>query len=195
MLRVHFVGIVYFNVCSLDQRLALFPNGTKPGDGRPVHHAGFFIEAERHDADDWWPDSKFVRVRRIEDQPGVFRTASMVEFRIPEAAEITFHCRDKKLDIRNLDEALPKIHEIAPEFELDVDRGDTIARVPITGGTLEVFRFDPAGAVVSWSIADHPDPITVTANAGGTVRSVTLKPAGAGAETQIVFSNTPEVIS
>lgn len=194
MLRVHFVGIVYFNVCTLEQRLALFPNGTGSSDGMPSHHAGFFIEANRHDADDWWPDSKFVRMRRFEDKPGVFRTAAMYEFRIPEPAEVTFHCGDKKLDIKNLDEALPKIHEIAPEFELDVAHGDTIVRVPITGGTLEVFRFDPAGAVVSWSIADHPDPITITAKAGQSVRTVTLKAAGT-ADTEIVFSNTPDLLS
>ena len=192
MLRVHFVGIVYFNVNTRDRKAALFPNGTKESGGLPSHHASLFIESDRLESDQWWPGAKFVRTRKLEDKPGVFRTASMYEFRIAEPSEVTFHSGDRQLDVINLAQALPKIHDLAPEFELDVEHADTIARVPLTGGTLEVFRFDPAGAVVSWSIAEHPDPVTITAKAGNSVKRITLK---AAADAEIVFSNTPDLLS
>ena len=195
MLRVHFVGIVYFNVCMREGQLALLPNGTKPAPHMPAHYASLFVETDRHDSDNWWPDHKFDRTRELEDQPGVFRTAKMLEFRLAEPAEITFDCGDKKFENVNLETALPKVSELAPGFELDLENADTIATVPIPGGKLEALSFDPAEAVVTWSISDHADPVTITARAARVTKRVTLKPIGNTIETEIVLANTPDLLT
>ena len=195
MLKVHFVGIVYFNVCMREGQLALLPNGMNPDPDMPPHYASLFVETDRHDSDNWWPDHKFDRTRELEDQPGVTRTAKLLEFRLAEPAEITFDCGDKTFDNFNLETALPKVSEIVPEFELDEKNPDTIATVPIPGGKLEVLRFDQTEAVVTWSIAEHADPVIITAKAARVTKHVTLKPIGRELDTEIVLANTPDILT
>jgi hypothetical protein len=195
MYYVHFAGIIYFNVCTADGKIALVPNGTAGIDRIPPHIASFFIEVDRHDSDSWWADQKHLVEVEIQAGGGSGkRKVKLFEFRIPKRAVITFDCGDAKLDPINFG-ALPQLTKIAPGFVLDLKDTDAIAELPLPGGELEVFRFgNDELAVVRWTITKHSDPITITADAGDGLKRVTLKRIGKGAPPEIVFSNTPDLI-
>jgi hypothetical protein len=160
--------------------MALFPSGTKSSDGLPSHHAGFFIEAERHDSDDWWLDAKFVRTRSLEDRPGVFRTASMVEFRIPKPAEVTFHrstgiarrsvsraprfrtlrrCRPFRRGIRTLTSCAPDRHSVPVRRRPVAEGGSDERHAPrVSAGHDRRCRRRGGGAGAHPAIALHSLP-------------------------------------
>lgn len=201
MYTVNFVGLNYFNACKTADREALIPNGTPGGTDDahvPQHFASVFLEEDRWGSDDWWPDHKKTHPIQLEMKLGEFRTVNVIEFRIPEKpspmaepAGVLFQCKEQPLTNANLDEGLPKLQEMG--FVLD-DYPDAIAKVPLPGGTLKVFRFG-ASALVRWLISDHDDPIAITAIAGKERRRVTLKPSNGDAPAEIVFSNTVDLLS
>jgi len=202
MYTVNFIGLNYFNACKVGERDVLVPNGT-PGSGKdddqiPEHFASLFIEEDLCAHDDWWPEHKQVRPVRLEIKLGEFRTANVIEFRIPakpdpdtEPAGVRFSCRDRTLTNLNLDDGLPKLQTMG--FVLD-DRPDAIAKVPLPGGALEVFRFGGA-TLVRWVISDHDDPITITAHDGKATRRVVLKESDGQVPAEIVFSNTVDLLA
>ncbi len=202
MYAVNFIGLNYFNACTVGQRDVLTPNGT-PGSGKdddqvPEHFASLFIDEDLCADDDWWPEQKHVRPVRLEIKLGEFRTANVIEFRIPakpdqytEPVDLHFPCRDRTLTNLNLDNGLPKLQTMG--FVLD-DRPDAIAKIPLPGGTLEVFRFGGA-TLVRWLISDHDDPITITAHDGKKARRVMLKKSDGPLPAEIVFSNTVDLLA
>jgi len=195
MYSVHFVGIIYFHVCTTDRKIALVPNGIN-GDGHvPPHYASFFIEASLHDSDTWWRDQKFNRQLQMETalaKPGTF---DVLEFRIPKPAVITFDCGDETLETKDLDIGLPQLKKIDPRFVLDLNDVDTIAQMAIPGGKLQAFQFGGDASVVSWTITKHSDLVTITASAGDEIKRITLKRFDRHASPEIVFSNTPDLIT
>lgn len=192
MYHVHFVGIVYFNVCKRDGKIALVPNGTRGGGHIPLHYASFFIEESLHDSDNWWPDRKLLRTISIDNPDHSSSDVNLIEFRITKPAEITFDCGDETLECVNIDKTLPELKVIAPGFELDLDKPDIIAKLDVPGGKLEAFRFDNDElAVVRWTITKHSTPITITAKEGADVRRITLKNVE---EPEVVFGHTADLI-
>lgn len=201
MYTVSFVGLNYFNACTVRDRDVLIPNGT-PGsgteeEGLPQHFASFFIEEERYDSDHWWPDQKIRRSIPLEIKLGEFRTVNVIEFRVPPKlrpetppVELRFSCGEGTLINLNLDQGLPKLQPMG--FVLD-DHPDAIAKVALPGGDLEVFRFG-GSTLVRWLIEHHDDPITITASDGKERKWVKLKKTAGTLPAEIVFSNTIELL-
>jgi len=193
MYQVHFVGIVYFNVCKSDNKIALVPNGTRGNGHIPPHYASLFIEESLHDSDSWWRDRKFVRTISVQNPDRSTREVNLLEFRITKPAEITFDCGDETLECVNIDKTLAELKVVAPGFDLDLDKPDIIAKVNVPGGKLEAFRFAVDElATVQWTIWKHSVPITITAKEGADVRRITLKHNDGPPE--VVFSHTPDLI-
>jgi hypothetical protein len=117
----------------------------------------------------------------------------VIEFRIPKKVALTFRCSDETLVNVNLDEGLPQLQTLTG-FKLDSVGADTIAEVPIHGGAIEAFRFG-SSALVRWLIEKHNNPITITACDGEETRRITLKEAGWQIPTEIVFSNTIDLLA
>jgi len=201
MYTVNFVGLNYFNACTVRDRDALIPNGT-PGSGNdeeglPQHFASFFIEEEKCDSDNWWPDQKIRRQIPLEIKIGELRTVNVIEFRVPPKerretppVQLRFSCSEGVLTNRNLDQGLPKLQPMG--FVLD-DHPDAIAKVALPGGDLEVFRFG-GSTLVRWLIEHHDDPITITASDDKERKWVRLKKSDGALSAEIVFSNTIELL-
>jgi hypothetical protein len=205
MLTVDLVGIMYFDACSELAKRVLLPNGTQAGDGLPPHYASLWVEANRYESDDWWPDQKFVHAARVvgpDDKPN---KEFVLEFRIPVTSSVLFPDEeDSAADNSALDGKLPKLQDMG--FELDTVAPDAIAHLPIRGGVLTPFKLGSSG-VVRWQITKHPDRITITARpdqAGEKDRTITLRSFKGVMENptdalndmgiEIVFANTPELI-
>jgi hypothetical protein len=200
MYTVHFVGLNYFSARMEGEEVALIPNGTpdssKKDEMVPQHFASVFIEEEDYATDDWWEDHKIPREIKLEVKLGEFRTVKVIEFRIPDKkdspAKVMFSCDEKKLVRKSFEEGIPKLKDVKG-FVLDPEP-DTIANVPLPGGTLEVFRFS-AAAIVRWLITEHDDPITIRASANGETKYITLNKSDEQLPTEIVFSNTVDLLT
>jgi len=194
MYHVQVVGIVYFNVCTTEPKVALVPNGTQADGHIPQHNASFFIEEGLHDSDTWWRQYKFVRPIEFEtDRINRTRSVNLLEFRIPSRAEITFDCDDTKLETVDLDTGLPQLSKVDPRFDLDLEDPDIIARFQIPGGKLQAFQFGDA-SIVRWTISKHSGPITITARTAEETKRITLKSVKGDKAPEIVFSNTIDMI-
>ena len=191
MYTVHFVGLNYFNACTVGPKEVLIPDGTKGDDDVPVHNASVFIEESDYASDNWWSQHRHRRKIQLEYKLGHFRTVDVIEFRIPKTVKLDFQCSDRTVENVNLDDGLPKLQDIG--FKLAQDP-EIIANVPIPGGELEVFRFGSA-ALVRWLIRDHDNPVKITAHDGDQPKSVTLKKkSGTELPAEIVFSNTIDLL-
>jgi len=201
MYTVSFIGLNYFNACKVGERDALIPNGTPEGgmglDQLPPHFASFFIEEDRCDSYDWWPEQTYHLQIPLEIRIGEFRIANVIEFRLPQKpkpetppVELRFPCNQGTLKNRNLDDGLPSLQGFGVVLD---DQPDVIAKVPFPGGDLEVFRFG-GSTLVRWLIADHHDPIKITASGGDKERWVKLKNSDGSLPAEIVFSNTIELV-
>lgn len=198
MYSVYFVGLAYLNFGNPGQRAAHAPDGTRGDDGVEVHHASVLVPAEHYANDDWWPDEKGRELRLTREIPlevelGRFKTFEVREFRLPKRATLTFACDEKKFDLSNVSQVLPQLHGIDPDFSFDPD-GQIIADIPLPGGTLQAFQFGKA-AIVRWAIAEHPDPITIAARVDEETKTIWLKPGAGEASVEVVFSNTPDLLS
>ena len=193
MYTVSFVGLNYFNACTTGEKKVMIPNGTRGGGHIPTHYASLFIEEDHLASDDWWSDQRIRRRLRLEASLGEFRTVDVIEFRIPKKVELTFRCHDEALSNVNLDDGLPKLQQVEG-FKLDAVGADTIAEVPIPGGAIEAFRFG-SSALVRWLIEKHHDPITITARDGEESRRITLKESDCQLPTEIVLSNTVDLLT
>jgi hypothetical protein len=202
MYTVSFIGLNYFNACKVGERDALIPNGTPGGanglDQLPPHFASFFIEKDRCDSYDWWPEQTYPLQIPLEIKIGEFRTVDVIEFRIPLKPKpetppvvLRFPCNKGTLTNRNLDDGLPSLQRLGVVLD---DHPDVIAKVPFPGGDLEVFRFG-GSTLVRWLIVDHEDTIKITASGGDKERWVKLKNSDGSLPAEIVFSNTIELVS
>jgi hypothetical protein len=193
--HVNLIGLIYFHVCETSGELsAFFPDGRNPGGGIPPHLASLFIEVKDHDSDDWWSGYKRLRTLELKPTPGTTLDVDVFEFEVPEQATITFSNNDQNPDPADLKNSLPRVLQLDSNFVFD-PQGEIIAKVPLTGGTLQTQNFEGA-AIVRWTITTHASPITITAHtSSGTssdTRRITLKPSTTPLE--IVFSNTSDLI-
>lgn len=201
---VQMMGIMYFNVCAKDAedcsshaKEVLIPDG-RQGDGHiPPHVASLFIDKDLCIRDDWWTDERVEHQVHALEQ-GQVVTKRVIEFRIPPGSKpATIKFPDQgtgMVQVVNLDRLLPMIGKVDPQFVLDLENPSAIARVPISGGRLEAFAFNEGAAAVQWTFeVSGPQTITATTETG--LGSVTVKAAGGRLGTEIVLSNTPELLS
>ena len=99
MLTVYVAGLIYFNGCEQPVKRMFAPDGT---DGEPAHFASLWIDPGMVDesATQWWEG--FRNTRTIGGVP-------MVEFRIPEPAEIVFPDLGSAGSCNDLDNKLSKL--------------------------------------------------------------------------------------
>ncbi len=195
MFTVHMVGLMYFHGCTLDVKQALVPNGIRPQTRMPPHYASLFVSADDCEADDWWPDQKTEHPLTVVNDQGDEIKVRVVEFRIPEPAQVLFPDEgDPQAEFMNLEETLPKLETIERRYEVDLEHADTICRVPIRRGALKAYGFNRA-AIVQWRVQGHSGPITIAAVTDQVTKSVTLTQKTERLGTEIVFSNTSNLIS
>lgn len=201
MLTVHLAGLIYFDGCQHPEKRALVPDGTKGEDGLPPHHASIWVEADRYDSDQWWPDSKFAHVLEVTERDGTLNKVFVLEFRIPTPSQVAFPDEGNPLDFA-IENGLPSLKKLSDEFELDPENPEAIARIPLRGGKLETRSFGEVG-VVQWTIKDTPDVITIQAKPDrGAARTLTLRNVNELKKTaalgvlgpEVVFSNAPDLI-
>lgn len=195
MITVYMVGLIYHHGCTTDAKRALVPDGTA---FEPRHYASLFVEPDRVKSYDWWKGQKFSRELNFNDAS----QGTVVEFRIPTRAEITFPDDDNDgAKFIELDKGLPQLETADhPDFAIDLDYPETIAEVPIHGGTSQAFDFrrpdtvDPKVAVVQWTIANGSSDVTIQARSLHGNQELTLTNCKSGSGLEIVFSNTADLI-
>lgn len=188
MLTVYVAGLVYFNGCKQPVKRMFAPDGT---EGEPPHYAFLWIAADllEESATQWWDGFSVPR-----DVDGV----AMVEFRIPEPAEISFPDGDPGT-CKDLDNKLPKLKKKQQDgteenYEVDPATAETIAEATISSGTLTPRRFKNMG-LVEWTIA-NPSTLQITTTLKDNPsdsRTITLKPAAEGGPMEVVFANTHDL--
>ncbi|MFL6245625.1 MAG: hypothetical protein ACJ74H_06345 [Thermoanaerobaculia bacterium] len=182
-------GLIYFNGCQEEVKRAYAPDGTE-GEMIP-HYASLFIAADQinESGTGWWDNS--WTTRDIGDPP-------VIEFRIPDAADIWFPDEGNAVSCDDLENKLPKLKKKKTKkgdlqnFAINPKTPQTIAEVTIRGGAIEPFRLTERMGLVQWTI---PQPsglsITVVLKDSGESRTITL----ASADAEVVFSNTHDLFT
>ncbi len=207
MLNVQVLGLVYFDGCAADKKRALAPNGTQAENGIPPHFASLFILPDQLIKDDWWESFKLPHTIAIPSRSGTRRVSvDVIEFRIPEPAEIVFPDQNgKQAECVRFGGGLPKLQDLDSKFQIFANP-DTIAKVTIRGGTLQACQFDGNSRAVQWTMATAGEPIEIQVLTAKETKTVKLKnldllppqqaqqiPTGA-LGTEVVFSNTTNLI-
>lgn len=171
MYTVQFVGLVCF-FRERGGRLALLPDGRDPGPGIDPHFGEIIVDHDAIESMSGWDDSE-------KGANGTFRL-SPCEI-VLEGADT-----DGTLDTSRQDNRLPQLRKIDPNFEIDPDRAQTIARVRIRNGKLTAYRVPGGEAVMSQLDVPHEGSITVSVKRedGAPVRTLRLKPGS-----EIAISN------
>jgi hypothetical protein len=176
---VFMTGLIYFNGCNEAVKRAYATDATESG-----HFASLWIDADlvEESGTDWWDDS-----RETHDVDGV----DVVEFRIPDPAEIWFPDEGDAMSCIDLDGKLAKLKkkkQDGTEEEFDVSpAAQAIAEVTLRGGEIRPLRYKNMG-LAQWTLA-HPPSLAITAvlkDDASESGTITLKTADA----EIVFSNT-----
>lgn len=169
--KVQFIGLVCF-YRENGGRLALLPDGRQPDAGIDPHHASIVVHPDSIVNADGWDD-----VDR--DEEGVFPLSSPCTVTIEDADA------PGALDVSGHDNKLPHLRQIDPNFEIDPDRAQTIARMRISRGTLKAYHVPDGRAVVSELVVPHDGDVTISvATQDGATRSIRVQ-----AGTEIVIAN------
>lgn len=169
---VQFVGLVCFYREKGGGRQALLPDGRNPGAGIDPHFASIIVAPGAvENATGWNGDSA---------TPGTFSLP-------PSTVTLEGVDRPGTLDTKGHDDRLPQLRRIDPNFEIDPDRADTIARVHIRQGKLTAYRIRGGEAAISQLDVPHDGPIkiTVTPRDGSPQRTIVLRPG-----TEVAVTNT-----
>jgi len=193
MFTVHLAGIMYFHGCDAREKNVLVPDGTKGMGKIPPHYASIWVEPGSLQSDDWFKDEKYRRQVKVPTNEGQV-VVDVLEYRIPDSATVTFPDEnDGPATFVNLTDALRKLEDLAPRFEVDRSAPQTIAKIPLRAGELEAFEFKDV-AVVRWTIA-NPSSFTITATTRSETKSITLEKPANGAGTEVVFGNTSDLLN
>lgn len=169
--KVQFLGLVCF-YREGNTRLALLPDGRTPGNGIDPHYATIVVDPDLIEGTTGWDDVDM-------DEEGVFPLS-------PCRISIEGSDAPGTLDVSGHN-GLPQLSQINPDFKIDPDRAQTIARMRITQGRLTAYRMPDAEAAVSELDVPHEGSVTITVKAekgGSPDRTIRVKN---GAE--IVISN------
>ena len=171
---VQFVGLVCFYRES-DGRQALLPDGRVPADGIEPHVAT--IEVAPGDVLDMtgWNGSEDAAHGRYLLPP------CSIDLEGVDVAG--------SLDTSLHDNYLPRLAQINPNFEIDPDRAETIARLRVRRGVLKAYRIPGGTATISQLDVPHDGEINVqvTPRDGSQQRQLRLKPG-----TEVLIANMAE---
>jgi hypothetical protein len=169
--KVQFVGLVCF-LREPGGRLALLPDGRDPGNGIDPHYGSIVIAANDIEQTNGWPEAA----------AGEARTFPLVP------CEIVLEGTDVPgvVDTTNHEALLPQLRRIDPNFAIDPDRAQTIAKLRIRRGKLTAYYIPGGTALVSQLEVPHDGPIliTVTPDDGSPVQTIRVKPG-----TEIAVTN------
>jgi hypothetical protein len=195
---VHMMGIMYFHVCTTDVKEVLVPDGTQGKDHIPPHLASLFVDKDLRIEDTWWVDQTIEHEVQAIDEQGQVVTKRVFEFRVPrdcKPVRIEFlHQEDRQVEVVNLDQLLPMIGKIDPEFQLDLEQPAAIARVPIRKGRLEAFAFNGGRSAVQWTFEGGSKSLTIAGVTESETKSITVRATTGELGSEIVFSNTPNLL-
>lgn len=171
---VQFVGLVCF-YRETDARQVLLPDGRQPAAGIEPHVAS--IEVDPNDV------LEIVGWNRSED-------VAHGRYLLPPCS-IDLEGADLQgsLDTSLHDNYLPRLAQIDPNFEIDPDRAETIARLRVQRGVLRAFRIPGGSATISQLDLPHDGEIhvQVTPRDGAPQRRLRLKPG-----TEVLIANMAE---
>jgi hypothetical protein len=171
---VQFVGLVCF-YREPGGRQALLPDGRRPPAGVEPHVAS--IEVAPEDVLDvtGWNGSEDAAHGRYLLPP------CSIEL---EGADVP-----GPLDTSLHDDYVPRLARINPEFEIDPDRAETIARLRVRRGVLQAFRIPGGDATISQLDVPHDGEIQVrvTPRDGSPERRLRLR-----AGTEVLIANMAE---
>src|SRR5689334_10111818 len=132
--KVQFVGLVCF-FSDFGTRQALLPDGRSPGNGIESHVASIQVAPSSViDASDWPENQDTAR--------GVFVLP-------PCSIELEGATSQGTLNTSQHDGGLPQLRVIDPNFEIDPDTVETIARLHLRNGTLAAYRIPGGTAAIS----------------------------------------------
>lgn len=171
MYTVQFVGLVCF-MRQRGGRLALLPDGRDPGPGIDQHFGEISVDRNAIESVSGWDDTTAASAGSFPLSP------CEVVF---EGAEV-----DGVIDTTMHDDRLPQLRKIDPNFEIDPDRAQTVAKVRIRQGTLTAYRVPHGDAVMSQLDVPHEGSITITVKPddGSATRTIRVKPG-----TEIAITN------
>jgi hypothetical protein len=168
---VQFVGLVCFYRTG-GARLALLPDGREPGDGIEPHYGSIQVAPEDVLSAEGWNGSADLARAMFTLPPCVIAM---------EGADAS-----GTLDTTAHDGALPQLRQIDPDFEIDPENAETIARIPLRNGVLRAYRVPGGSAAISQLDVPHDGEIliTVTPRDGSTARTLRLRPG-----TEVAIAN------
>jgi hypothetical protein len=168
---VQFVGLVCF-YRERGARQALLPDGREPGEGIEPHFGSIHVAPEDLIAAEGWNGSADL---------------SRAMFTLPPCT-VSIEGADTAgtLDASAHDGALPQLRQLDPNFEIDPENAETIARVVLCNGVLRAYRVPGGTAAISQLDVPHDGEIkiTVTPRDGSAVRTLQLRPG-----TEIAIAN------
>lgn len=169
--KVQFVGLVCF-YRERGGRQVLLPDGRNPGPGTDPHYPKILIDPKALLASSGWQSDE-------DTAEGIYE--------IPPAW-VSFEGTEEPgaLDLSKHDGLLPQLRQFAPQFEIDPDAAQSVARLRIRRGQLSAHVVPGGSAVMSQLIVPHDGPITVTVRPtdGSETRTLRLFPG-----TEIVLGN------
>lgn len=168
---VQFVGLVCFYQ-QPGAREALLPDGREPGAGIEPHYGSIHVAPDAIVKTSGWNGDADLR-RAMFTLP-------------PCSISIEGADANGQLDTSRHDRALPQLRQIDHNFEIDPDRAETIARVPIRNGVLTAHRIPGGSAAISQLVVPHDGDIRirVTPRDGSEERTIDLR-----AGTEIAIAN------
>lgn len=167
--QVQFVGLVCFYK-EEGARWALLPDGREPGPGIDPHYPTLIVAPDAVVEANGWSDAELAE--------GILNLPRSLI--VLEGADV--HGR---LDTDNQDKRLPRLRTIDPNFEIDLARADTVARLLIRRGELSANQVPGGTAVISQLEVPHDGEITIVVKpVDGTARTLRLKPG-----TEVILGN------
>lgn len=167
---VQFVGLACF-LRTEAGREVLLPDGRTPPDGIEPHIATLVVNSASVKESNGW---------NIDASQGVFE--------LPPC-EIQLEGADGPgpLDTSRHDGRLPQLRRIDPNFQIDPERAETIAKVNVQRGTLTAYRIPGGTAAISQLDVPHDGDIHITVKPrdGSAPKTILLQP-----QTEVVVSNT-----
>ena len=164
--KVQFAGLVCFYRQS-GARLALLPDGRNPGAGIDPHYGSIVVHEDSIEHFEGWDASQI-------EEPGVF---------LLEPSDVIFEGADVSgpLDLNDHEGHLPQLRQSNPNFQIDPDTAQTIARIQIRQGKLSAYYLPHGSAIVSQLEVPHDGSITITVKPRSGAPDRTIR-ARAGAE-------------
>lgn len=169
---VQFVGLVCF-LRDQEGKQALLPDGRNPDHGIDPHYGSIVVDPATVATATRW-DSEEMPI------PGTFMLP-------PCSIAISGAGDDGVLDTQNHDGRLPQLRSLDPNFAIDVEQAQTIARMQIRRGTLYAYQVPGGTAIISELFVPHDDAIrvTVTPRDGSPMKTIDLVSG-----TEIAITNT-----